>query len=143
MGRAANWLDFFVEVKFESSENLSSSFEFRKKSDYFGHAQMKINSSFHKISSSSNSSSLPRIFASSSSQLRLFSSSAKRSSSSSQPCVEVAKIINFSYTITLPTCPIYVGFTPTVLGACFCITDIKNLIVMRKLEARTMVLKST
>ena len=42
---------------------------------------MKINSSFLKISSSSNSSSLPRIFASSSSHFRLFSSSAKRSSS--------------------------------------------------------------
>ena len=41
---------------------------------------MKVNSSFLKISSSSNSSSLPRIFARSSSQLRLFSSSAKTSS---------------------------------------------------------------
>ena len=65
-----------------------------KKSDYLEHVQMKINSSFLKISSSSNSGSLPGIFASSSSssQLRLLSrsssSSAKRPSSSlsSQPC---------------------------------------------------------
>ena len=53
------------------------------KSYYLGHVQMKLNSSFLKISSSLNSSSLPRIFASSSSssssQLRLFSSSAKTS----------------------------------------------------------------
>ena len=52
---------------------------------------MKINSSFRKISSSSNSSFLPRIFASSSSQLRLFSSSGSSSAktSSSQPCLQL------------------------------------------------------
>ena len=49
--------------------------------------------------------------------------------------VGVAKTINFSYTNTLSTCPIYVGFRPTALGSSFCITntfllnDIKNLIV--------------
>ena len=31
--------------------------------------------------------------------------------------VGVAKTINFSYTITLSTCPIYVGFRPTVLAS--------------------------
>ena len=36
--------------------------------------------------------------------------------------VGVAKTINFSYTITLYTCLIYVGFRPTVLGSSFCIT---------------------
>ena len=50
---------------------------------------MKINSSLLKISSSSYSSSLPRIFASSSSslssQLRLFSSLSSRSSSAKRP----------------------------------------------------------
>ena len=39
----------------------------------------------------------------------------------------VAKIINFCYTITPSTCPIYVGFRPNVLGFSFCIT-IKFLI---------------
>ena len=72
----------FHFCEFESSENLSGSFELRRK-NYLEHVQMKINSSILKISSSSNSSSLPRIIASSSAQLRLFSSSssAKRSSS--------------------------------------------------------------
>ena len=36
--------------------------------------------------------------------------------------VGVAKTINFSYTLTLSTCPIYVGPRPTVLGSSFCIT---------------------
>ena len=36
--------------------------------------------------------------------------------------VGVAKTINFSYTITLSTYPISVGFKPTVLGSSFCIT---------------------
>ena len=72
--------------------------------------------------------------------------------------VGVARTINFSYTNTLSTCPIYVGFKPTVLNSSFCITmkiidviiiimtsiihyDIKSLIVMQKLEARTVGLK--
>ena len=33
----------------------------------------------------------------------------------------VAKTINFSYTIILSTCPICVGFRPTVLASSFCI----------------------
>ena len=41
--------------------------------------------------------------------------------------VGVAKTINFSYSITLSTCPIYVGFRSTVLVYSFCIT-IKFLI---------------
>ena len=53
--------------------------------------------------------------------------------------VGVAKSINFSHTITLSTCPIYVGFRPTVFGSSFCI---KNLIAMQKLEARTVDLNS-
>ena len=36
--------------------------------------------------------------------------------------VGVAKTINFSYTITLSACPIYVDFRPMVLGSSFCIT---------------------
>ena len=59
--------------------------------------------------------------------------------------VEVAKTTNFSCTIiTLSTCPIYMGFTSTVLVYSFCITiDIKNETVMQKLEARTVGLKPT
>ena len=60
---------------------------FEKKNDYFELVQININSSFLERSLSSNSRSLPRIFARSSSQLRLFSSAAK--SSSSQPCWRV------------------------------------------------------
>ena len=50
--------------------------------------------------------------------------------------VGVAKTINFSYTITLSTCPIHVGFKPTVVGSSFCITinDIKNLIVVKSIN---------
>ena len=70
---------------------------------------MKINSNFLKISSRSNSSSLPKIFESLSSQFRHFSSSssssAKRSSSSSQPCTSHFKktfdVYNFSITSNL------------------------------------------
>ena len=36
--------------------------------------------------------------------------------------VGVAKTINFSYIITQSTCPIYMGFRPTVLASSFCIT---------------------
>ena len=48
--------------------------------------------------------------------------------------------VNFSHTITLSTCPIYVGFKPTVLGSSFLT---KNLVVMQKLEAKTLGLKLT
>ena len=106
--RAANSVDFFIEFKFEF--NLFYEFEFSicifaslssslspvkiyqvlsslEKSNYLEHVQMKINSSFLKVSSSLNSSSLPIIFASlsssSSSQLRLFLSSMSKKRSSS------------------------------------------------------------
>ena len=57
--------------------------------------------------------------------------------------VGVAKTINFSYTITLSTSSIRVGLRPTVLSSSFCTTINKNLIVMQKLEARTVSLKPT
>ena len=55
--------------------------------------------------------------------------------------VGIAKTVNLSYTITLCTSPIYVGFRPTVLGSSLSITIKflnKNFIVMQKLEARTV-----
>ena len=98
---------FFIEFKFNFDFGLFYEFEFKfefsififsssspvkvyqvlssleKKSDYLEPVQMKINSSFLKLSSSSISSSLPGIFASSSSssssQLRFFSSSSSSS----------------------------------------------------------------
>ena len=36
--------------------------------------------------------------------------------------VGVAKTINLSTTVIMSTCPIYVGFRPTVFGSSFCIT---------------------
>ena len=59
--------------------------------------------------------------------------------------VEVAKTTNFNcIIITLSTCPIYMGFTSTVLVYSLCITiDIKNKTVMQKLEAKTVGLKPT
>ena len=38
--------------------------------------------------------------------------------------VGVAKTINFSYTFTLSTCPIYGGFRPNVLDSSFLIFDV-------------------
>ena len=62
--------------------------------------------------------------------------------------VGVAKSINFSYTITLSTCPIYVGYRSTVLGFSFCITikflkALKSVIVMQELKAKTVGVKPT
>ena len=76
----------FLLVQVRVQRKFINFFRVYKKSNYLEHVQMKINSGFLEISSSSNSSSQPRIFASSSlsssSLFRLFSSSslAKRSS---------------------------------------------------------------
>ena len=59
------------------------------------------------------------------------------------PLVSGATTINFSHTITLSTCQIYVGFRPTVLGSSFCITIKFLMIVMQKLGAKTVGLKHT
>ena len=146
---------FFIEFKFEFS--LFYQFEFSililassslspvKMYQVYSSLEKKLSSGactnenklFLKISSSSNSSSQPRIFASSCLTKR------SSSSSSSQPRVGDAKIINFSYTFTLSTRPIYVGFRPTIFNFSFCITHQKFNCDAKTIEARTVGLKPT
>ena len=58
--------------------------------------------------------------------------------------VALAKTINFSYTITLSTCSIYVSFRPMVLGSSFCITiNQKFNCDAETTKARTVALKPT